>query len=300
MKKICMAFLACASIIGSAEGFYAADQEELMTEEHHAEESNMINIDKDLSNLSPEFIQLSSMKIVAEMDDEEIEAADPYAIEHFINEGIVELADKEKEDSFHAAMLYEEIASEIQAVKTKETVVASAEETERKEEAVSPREDKDDSVIDTTAAEEAEPEKKEPVVEEATLTEEEPVIASVDESREESAPENTEDTVKPEIEEAAEETVITMTATAYTADCEGGSGVTYTGIDLKANPDAKVIAVDPSVIPLGTEVYVEGYGTAIAADIGGAIKGNKIDVFIPSQAEAEAWGIKTVNVTIKQ
>lgn len=92
--------------------------------------------------------------------------------------------------------------------------------------------------------------------------------------------------------------VLTVTATAYTADCEGGTGVTYTGIDLKANPNQKVIAVDPSVIPLGTKVYVEGYGHAIAADIGGAIKGNKIDVFIPSQAKAEDWGIKTVEVKI--
>ncbi len=95
-----------------------------------------------------------------------------------------------------------------------------------------------------------------------------------------------------------EEKVLTVTATAYTADCEGGTGVTYTGIDLKANPNQKVIAVDPSVIPLGTKVYVEGYGHAIAADIGGAIKGNKIDVFIPSQAMAEDWGIKTVEVKI--
>ena len=95
-----------------------------------------------------------------------------------------------------------------------------------------------------------------------------------------------------------EEETITVTATAYTANCEGGTGVTYTGIDLKANPDSKVIAVDPSVIPLGTEVYVEGYGNAIAADIGGAIKGNKIDVFIPSESEAEDWGIKTVEVKI--
>ncbi|PQD97272.1 hypothetical protein CYL18_04090 [Pradoshia eiseniae] len=101
-------------------------------------------------------------------------------------------------------------------------------------------------------------------------------------------------------EEVADNKVITVTATAYTADCEGGTGVTYTGVDLKANPDAKVIAVDPAVIPLGTEVYVEGYGHAVAADIGGAIKGDKIDVFIPNEDAAEAWGMKTVDVTIIQ
>lgn len=91
---------------------------------------------------------------------------------------------------------------------------------------------------------------------------------------------------------------ITVTATAYTAKCEGCSGVTATGIDLTNNPDKKVIAVDPSVIPLGTEVYVEGYGKAIAGDTGGAIKGKKIDVHVPTEAKAINWGVKTVEVTI--
>ncbi len=91
---------------------------------------------------------------------------------------------------------------------------------------------------------------------------------------------------------------ITVKATAYTASCEGCSGTTATGVDLNANPNAKVIAVDPSVIPLGSKVYVEGYGEAIAADTGGAIKGNRIDVFIPSEQGAINWGNKQVNITI--
>ncbi|WP_110113221.1 3D domain-containing protein [Bacillus sp. CGMCC 1.16541] len=91
---------------------------------------------------------------------------------------------------------------------------------------------------------------------------------------------------------------MTVTATAYTADCEGCSGTTATGVDLKANPNEKVIAVDPNVIPLGSKVYVDGYGYATAADTGGAIKGNKIDVFIPSEQEAIEWGSKQVNVKI--
>ncbi|WP_249336626.1 LysM peptidoglycan-binding and 3D domain-containing protein [Sporosarcina sp. Marseille-Q4063] len=90
----------------------------------------------------------------------------------------------------------------------------------------------------------------------------------------------------------------TVTATAYTAYCNGCSGITKTGINLKQNPDLKVIAVDPSVIPLGTKVHVEGYGYAIAGDIGGAIKGNKIDVFIPTQSEALNWGRKDVKIKI--
>ncbi|MGM0875836.1 MAG: LysM peptidoglycan-binding domain-containing protein [Bacillota bacterium] len=91
---------------------------------------------------------------------------------------------------------------------------------------------------------------------------------------------------------------ITVEATAYTAYCEGCSGTTKTGIDLKANPNKKVIAVDPDVIPLGSTVHVEGYGEAIAGDIGGAIKGNRIDVFIPSKSQAKQWGRKDVQVKI--
>jgi uncharacterized protein YabE (DUF348 family) len=89
-----------------------------------------------------------------------------------------------------------------------------------------------------------------------------------------------------------------VSSTAYTASCNGCSGTTATGLNLKANPGAKVIAVDPSVIPLGTKVYVEGYGYAVAADKGSAIKGNKIDVFFASQADAYRWGRKTVKIKI--
>lgn len=90
---------------------------------------------------------------------------------------------------------------------------------------------------------------------------------------------------------------MTVSATAYTAYCAGCSGTTATVQNLRANPNQKVIAVDPRVIPLGSKVWVEGYGTAIAGDTGGAIKGNKIDVFIPSQSAALQWGRK--NITIK-
>ncbi|WP_316569970.1 LysM peptidoglycan-binding domain-containing protein [Neobacillus sp. YIM B06451] len=91
---------------------------------------------------------------------------------------------------------------------------------------------------------------------------------------------------------------LVVTATAYTASCNGCSGITATGIDLISNPGAKVISVDPSVIPLGSKVYVEGYGYAVAGDTGGAIKGNKIDVFIPSRDAALKWGVKSVKVKI--
>ena len=59
-----------------------------------------------------------------------------------------------------------------------------------------------------------------------------------------------------------------------------------------------VIAVDPSVIPLGTRVFVPGYGPAVAADVGSAIKGAIIDLWMPSTAAARAWGRRTVTITI--
>jgi len=105
---------------------------------------------------------------------------------------------------------------------------------------------------------------------------------------------------KPQVQQTgnAQGKKITVSSTAYTADCAGCSGVTATGMDLKNNRGAKVIAVDPSVIPLGSKVYVPGYGTAIAADTGGAIQGNRIDVHVASKGEAYNWGRRTVTVTV--
>jgi uncharacterized protein YabE (DUF348 family) len=91
---------------------------------------------------------------------------------------------------------------------------------------------------------------------------------------------------------------ITMSASAFTASCSGCSGVTATGINLNANPNMKVIAVDPNVIPLGSRVWVEGYGEAIAGDTGGAIKGNRIDVHVPNKSAAYSWGVRTVQVKV--
>ena len=59
-----------------------------------------------------------------------------------------------------------------------------------------------------------------------------------------------------------------------------------------------VIAVDPAVIPLGTRVFVPGYGSAVAADVGSAIRGAIIDLWMPSTAAARAWGRRTVTITV--
>lgn len=59
-----------------------------------------------------------------------------------------------------------------------------------------------------------------------------------------------------------------------------------------------VVAVDPLVIPLGTRLFVPGYGRAIAADVGVAIKGRIIDVWMPNDAAARRWGRKTLTITV--
>lgn len=97
---------------------------------------------------------------------------------------------------------------------------------------------------------------------------------------------------------SSDEEILYMNATAFSAKCTGCSGVTATGIDLNNDPNLKVIAVDPSVIPLGTKVWVEGYGNAIAGDTGGAIKGNRIDVHVPTREDANRYGWKKVQVKI--
>ena len=85
-----------------------------------------------------------------------------------------------------------------------------------------------------------------------------------------------------------------MSATAYTASYKDtgkspshpGYGITYTGTRARVG----TVAVDPRVIPLGTKMYVEGYGYAVAEDIGGAIKGNKIDLYFNTLKEANNFG----------
>jgi len=94
---------------------------------------------------------------------------------------------------------------------------------------------------------------------------------------------------------------LTVMATAYSEEESSNTwGLqTATGVDAVRNPNSwSTIAVDPKVIPLGTKVYVEGYGYAIAQDTGSAIIGKHIDCFFYSVADMNAWGTRTVNVYI--
>lgn len=76
------------------------------------------------------------------------------------------------------------------------------------------------------------------------------------------------------------------------------SAYTYTGRNTATGlkPAVGLVAVDPSVIPLGTRLYIEGYGYATAADTGGAIKGSRIDVFMEDRSQCLSWGRRTVKV----
>jgi 3D (Asp-Asp-Asp) domain-containing protein len=87
-----------------------------------------------------------------------------------------------------------------------------------------------------------------------------------------------------------------VTATAYSPE-ESGS-ITASGYNIRKNPNMKLIAVDPRVIPLGKKVWVEGYGIAIAGDTGGAIKGHKIDILVPTRSKALQWGRRTVKIVV--
>ena len=83
-----------------------------------------------------------------------------------------------------------------------------------------------------------------------------------------------------------------MVATAYTADCAGCGGRTASGRPAGHG----VVAVDPRVIPLGTHLFIPGYGPAVAGDTGGAIHGLRIDLGFNSLREAMLFGRREITV----
>jgi 3D (Asp-Asp-Asp) domain-containing protein len=85
-----------------------------------------------------------------------------------------------------------------------------------------------------------------------------------------------------------------MVATAYTANCDGCSGVTASG----QHAGHGIVAVDPRVIPLGSHLYIPGYGHAVAGDTGGAIRGNRVDLGFNSDADAMQFGRRPVTVYV--
>jgi 3D (Asp-Asp-Asp) domain-containing protein len=82
---------------------------------------------------------------------------------------------------------------------------------------------------------------------------------------------------------------LTVLATGYSL-----TGHTSTGVPVGYG----IVAVDPSLIALGTKMTIPGYGEGVAADTGGAVAGAHIDLWFPTEAEALAWGSRTVTVTL--
>jgi 3D (Asp-Asp-Asp) domain-containing protein len=89
---------------------------------------------------------------------------------------------------------------------------------------------------------------------------------------------------------------MTMVATAYTADTATAYPTGYTATGVLAHEG--IVAVDPHVIPLGTTMFIPGYGIAVAADTGGAIIGHRIDLCMDRYGDAVNFGRQTVNVYI--
>jgi 3D (Asp-Asp-Asp) domain-containing protein len=83
---------------------------------------------------------------------------------------------------------------------------------------------------------------------------------------------------------------MSVVATGYS-----GTGATATGLATGWG----IVAVDPSVIPLGTRLSIPGYGSGVAADVGSGVSGAMIDLWFPSDAQARAWGRRTVTISLR-
>ncbi|WP_252314025.1 peptidoglycan-binding protein [Sinobaca sp. H24] len=215
----------------------------------------------------------------AEQEAAEREAAAEQAAEEAEAEEREEAAEQEAAEA--------EEAEEINAEQEAAAEAAAAEEAAEREAA---------------AAEQAEQEAEEQEAEEAAQAEEEAAEQEAAEA-EEAEEEASEEVVESSSSESSADSEasgdsFTAEATAYTAFCTGCSGTTATGVDLRANPNQNVIAVDPNVIPLGSTVEVEGMGTFTAADTGGAINGNRIDIFMADRSDAVSFGRQNLEVTV--
>ncbi|NYS73108.1 SH3 domain-containing protein [Bacillus sp. BH32] len=226
-----------------------------------------------------------------------------------------EVKAKEEEKVQEIAKAKEEKAQEIAKAKEEEKVqeiakakeekaqeIAKAKEGEKAQEIAKAKEEEKAREIARAKEEEKAKEiakaKEEEKAREIAKAKEEEKAREIAKAKEE---ERAKEVSKNNIESAKRE--LTVVATAYTADPSengtyGGRVLTAMGHDLTENPNMRIIAVDPKVIPLGSKVWVEGYGEAIAGDTGSAIKGNRIDVLMGSKSKAMNWGRQTVKVKI--
>ncbi|MEB9031263.1 cell wall-binding protein EntB [Bacillus cereus] len=231
--------------------------------------------------------------------------------------------EKKTEEKTKQVAKVQKSVKEKKEVKTQK--VAKAKETTKAQEIVKPKEElkvkEEAKVKEEEKAQEIVKPKEEAKVKEEVKVKEEPKAQEIVKAKEEKAreiakakeEEKAREIAKAKEEERAKEASknniqsakreLTVVATAYTADPSengtyGGRVLTAMGHDLTANPNMRIIAVDPKIIPLGSKVWVEGYGEAIAGDTGSAIKGNRIDVLMGSKSKAMNWGRQTVKVKI--
>ncbi|MCY8515866.1 LysM peptidoglycan-binding and 3D domain-containing protein [Bacillus atrophaeus] len=281
MKKTIMSFVAVAAISSTAFGAHASAKEITVQKGDTLwgiSQKNGVNL-KDLK----EWNQLSTDTIIAgdklTISSEEETTAGQYTVKE--GDSLWKIAQKygisinslKSWNNLDSDMIYAGTTLAVKGqVSASNTAQASQPQAETKQEAVQTEQPKQETVQQQPKQE------SKAAAETSEKTEEQPVQSNTSNQ-----------SAKKEL---------TVTATAYSANDGGISGVTATGVDLNKNPNAKVIAVDPQVIPLGSKVYVEGYGEATAADTGGAIKGNKIDVFVPKTSDAHNWGVRTVKVKV--
>lgn len=233
--------------------------------------------------------------------------------------------DMAQEEAEELEALKEEQAAEIAELKEQSQLaqeqkeelnkeVASLQQTMDENKALLDQLDKERATEETRLAEEERlaKEKAEAEKAEAEKVNNEKVVATQTVSTEKTAPSTTKVAVKEEnpvsnkkteekpepakTENSSSSKTIVVSATGYSTQQAGLSTHTATGIDLRVN--SRVIAVDPSVIPLGSKVEIPGYGVFIAGDTGGAIKGNKIDIHFSTVQQALNWGRRTITIKI--
>ncbi|WP_188203929.1 3D domain-containing protein [Desemzia incerta] len=235
--------------------------------------------------------------------------------------------DMAQEEAEELEALKEEQAAEIAELKEQSQLaqeqkeelnkeVASLQQTMDENKALLDQLDKERATEETRLAEEERLAKEKAEAEKAAAAAEkvnnEKVVATQTVSTEKTAPSTTKVAVKEEnpvsnkkteekpepakTENSSSSKTIVVSATGYSTQQAGLSTHTATGIDLRVN--SRVIAVDPSVIPLGSKVEIPGYGVFIAGDTGGAIKGNKIDIHFSTVQQALSWGRRTITIKI--
>lgn len=235
--------------------------------------------------------------------------------------------DMAQEEAEELEALKEEQAAEIAELKEQSQLaqeqkeelnkeVASLQQTMDENKALLDQLDKERATEETRLAEEERLAKEKAEAEKAAAEAEkvnnEKVVATQTVSTKKTAPSTTKVAVKEEnpvsnkkteekpepakTENSSSSKTIVVSATGYSTQQAGLSTHTATGIDLRVN--SRVIAVDPSVIPLGSKVEIPGYGVFIAGDTGGAIKGNKIDIHFSTVQQALSWGRRTITIKI--